>query len=177
MRILNINTVVEEVEYINKVLRGKKRGFKKIALEDYGISDLELLDQLKSLGYTKIKNVISRTVDITNNNIDVIYPSRLDTEPITEDKVIEEEVTTEDKTALMNIDTDKLNLLLNNLDSILKLIPRGNNSIYRNNNNVPKTIRVDDGLYQEIKFRAERDGVTATELFNRAVEEYLNKYN
>ena len=173
MRILNNNTAAEEVEYINKVLRQKKRGFKRIALEDYGINDLELLDRLNSLGYTKVKNVISRTVDITNSNIDVIYPHRLDTEPIIEDN---KEGATEE-TALSNVNTDKLNILLDNLESLLKLIPKHNNTLWRSNDNRNISIRLDSGLYAEIKHRAERDGVTATELFNRAVEEYLNKYN
>ena len=35
MREVRNENVIEEIEYINKVLRQKKRGFKKLAFEDF----------------------------------------------------------------------------------------------------------------------------------------------
>lgn len=171
MRLINNNNVELEVAYINKVLKSKKRGFKRIAEEDYNIQDSELLELLKSLGYTKVKSIISRTLDITNSNVEVIEDVRQDIKPLEEVAEVKNE-----STALTNVDTNKLNLLLDNLDSILKLIPaKDNNTIYRSNDNRTISIRLDTGLYNEIKHRAERDNTTATELFNRAIEKYLNE--
>lgn len=166
MRVLNKNTISQEIEYINKVLRGKKRGFKKVALEDYNKADTELLEELKALGYVKVKNQIIRTDDITKSNIEVIEPSRYVENTVTDHR---------DKT-LSNVDTNKLNILLDNLEELLKLVPKYNSCIYRSNNNKVISIRVDEGLYNELKHRALRDNTTATELFNKALEEYLGKY-
>lgn len=56
MRLLNKDNILEQVEYINKILRGKKKGFNRIATEDFNITSEELLNQLKSFGYIKFKN-------------------------------------------------------------------------------------------------------------------------
>lgn len=168
MRILDKNTVQLEIEYIMKTLRGKKRGFKRIALEDYNKTDKELLEDLNELGYTKIKNEIVRTVDITNSNIEVIEPDRQVIEPVKE--VLN--LTTVETKVLSNFNQEKLNLLLDNLDSLLRLIPK-ENSIYRSNDNRVVSIRLDSGLYNEAKHRAENSNITVTELFNRALESYL----
>lgn len=177
VRSLNVDTVIEEVEYINKVLRGKKRGFKKIALEDYNKTDLELLEEFKALGYVKIKSQLIRELDITNDNIEVINSVRQDVEPIKEDKDIVAGAIAEEGRALTNIDTEKLNLLLNNLDQLLKLVPKNNNCIYRNNVIEVRSLRVDTGLYEELKHRAESKNKTISELLNIALEQYFNNNN
>ena len=77
------------------------------------------------------------------------------------------------------IDTDKLNLLLDNLDSILKLIPKGNitsNTSLRTGKNDVKSFRVDTGLYKAIKERATRDNINIADIINKALEDYLNNY-
>lgn len=168
MRILDRATVYTEIEYINKVLRSKKRGFRRIALEDYNKTDKELIEALNELGYTKIKNEIVRTVDITNSNIEVIEPHRQVIEPVEE--VLN--VAPVETKAIANINEEKLNLLLDNLDNLLKLIPK-ENSIYRSNDNRVVSIRLDSGLYNEAKYRADICNITVTELFNKALENYL----
>ena len=159
MREVRNENVIEEIEYINKVLRQKKRGFKKLAFEDYCLDDKDLLKILEHHGYTKIKNKFVRTVDITNSNIEVIEPNR---------QVIE-------TTELSNIDTTKLNLLLDNLDHLLKLIPK-EKCIYRNNIIGVRTLRLDTGLYEELKHRSELKNETISELLNIAIENYLNDF-
>ena len=172
MRELNRDTVCLEIEYINKVLKGKKRGFKRIALEDYNKTDKELLEELEVLGYIKIKvqsyYQFVRAIDITNSNIEVIEPGRQEAEPVNE--VLE--VATVETKAITNFNEEKLNLLLDNLDHLLKLIPK-ENSVFRSNDNRVVSIRLDSGLYNEAKHRAESSNITVTELFNRALENYL----
>ena len=177
MRVLNNSTLLEELEYINKVLRSKKRGFKKIALEDYGVDDLELLEQLNVLGYVKVKNKVVRELNITNSNIEIIEPSRQVIEPIIKKNSKSIPSIKEDDNALAKIDNDKLKLLLDNLDHLLKLIPKHKNVIYRSNNNSNISLRLDSGLYKELKVRAERNNKTISEMLNLVLEQYLENNN
>ncbi len=177
MRVLNNSTLLEEIEYINKVLRSKKRGFKKIALEDYGVDDLELLEQLYVLGYVKVKNKVVRELNITNSNIEIIEPSRQVIEPIIKKNSKSIPSIKEDDNALAKIDNDKLKLLLDNLDHLLKLIPKHKNVIYRSNNNSNISLRLDSGLYKELKVRAERNNKTISEMLNLVLEQYLENNN
>lgn len=73
-----------------------------------------------------------------------------------------------------NVNMEKLNILLNNLDSILNLIPKHKNCIYRSGENKPVTLRIDSGLYEELKSRAEISNNTISELLNMALEKYYN---
>lgn len=64
MRVLNNDNLVTEVEYINKVLKSKKRGLNKIAAEDYNSTDKDLLNELKALGYIRVKNQFTLENDV-----------------------------------------------------------------------------------------------------------------
>ena len=72
-------------------------------------------------------------------------------------------------------DNPKLELLLENIDSLLKLIPK-ENSIYKSNIITIKTLRVDEGLYEELRKRAELNNNTISELLNNAIENYLDTF-
>ena len=182
MRIINSDNLLQEIEYINSHLRKKKRGFRKIALEDYGREDQDITEQLKGFGYTKIKNQFVAE----ECNIEVIYPTRqidiTEVESVTgySENDITEHITSEENSnmsldILNRVDMQKFTKLLNNIDDILELIPKrdGNSVIYRSGKNEVRSIRIDTGLYEELKNRAAEQGVTATELFNKALEEYL----
>lgn len=177
MRVINSDNFIVEIEYINKHLRQKKRGFKKIALEDYGREDQDITEQLKGFGYTKIKNQFVAE----ECNIEVIYPMRqidiTEVEDVTQHFNVEPE---ENKSIdiFNKVDIEKFTKLINNIDDILSLIPDRNNSdvIFRSGKSEVKSIRIDTGLYAEIKNRAAVQGVTATELFNNALEDFLKKY-
>ena len=67
--------------------------------------------------------------------------------------------------------------ILNNLDQLLKLVPKNNNCIYRNNVIEVRSLRVDTGLYEELKHRAESKNKTISELLNIALEQYFNNNN
>lgn len=172
MRIINNDNLVAEIDYINKHLRQKKRGFKKIALEDYSKLDHELLQDLMEFGYTKVKNQFVSD----ECNIEVIYPCRpieiTEIDSITH--ISEEEVKGGALEVLRDVDINKVIKLINNIDDILELIPEKREGvIYKNGKNEVRSIRVDTGLYEELKARAMEQGVTATELFNKALEEFL----
>lgn len=178
MRTINKDNLIEEVEYINKHLRQKKRGLKKIALEDYNKTDQEIIAELKEFGYTKVKNQFMSE----KCNIEVIYPMRqtgiTDGDGVTHirEEVIKEEAKGGALEVLNDVDMNKFVKLLNNIDDILELIPQKREGlIYKNGKNEVRSIRVDIGLYEELKARAKEQGTTATELFNKALEGFLNK--
>lgn len=109
--------------------------------------------------------------DITNSNTVVI------------EQVSNEEIPNEvkpnnksEEKSLANIDLDmeKLNVLLNNLDNLLNLIPKHNNCIFRSGENKPVTLRIDAGLYEELKQRAALKNKTISELLNSALEQYFS---
>lgn len=178
MRVINSDNFIVEIEYINKHLRQKKRGFKKIALEDYNKTDQELIAELKGFGYTKVKNQFVAE----ECNIEVIYPVRqidiTDVESVTHitEEVIKEAPKGGVLEVLNDVDINKFAKLINNIDDILELIPKKREGIiYKSGKNEVKSIRIDTGLYEEIKSRASEQGTTATDLFNKALEEYLKK--
>lgn len=81
---------------------------------------------------------------------------------------------------IKNIDYDKLNLLLDNLDKILKLIPNqdttSNITKIKSGINDVISLRCDTGLYKAIKARAKRDDVNIADIINKALIDYLNNY-
>lgn len=176
MRTINKDNLIEEVEYINKHLRQKKRGFKKIALDDYNKIDQDLIAELKEFGYTKIKNQFMSE----ECNIEAIYPMRqidiTEVESVTHipEEVIKEVPKGGALEVLNDVDINKFVKLLNNIDDILELIPtKRDGVIYKSGKSEVRSIRVDIGLYEEIKSRAREQGTTATEMFNKALEEFL----
>lgn len=81
---------------------------------------------------------------------------------------------------IKNIDYDKLNLLLDNLDKILKLIPNqdttSNITKIKSGINDVISLRCDTGLYKAIKARAKRDDINIADIVNKALIDYLNNY-
>lgn len=78
-----------------------------------------------------------------------------------------------------DVDIDKLNLLLSNLDKILKLIPTditSNITELRSGINNVCSFRIDTGLYKAVKERASRDNINIADIINKALEDYLNNY-
>lgn len=77
------------------------------------------------------------------------------------------------------IDIDKLNLLLNNIDDILKLISNKDitsNITIENKETTVKTLRVNTELYNKIRDKAIKEKKTIGSILNKALLDYLNKY-
>ena len=78
-----------------------------------------------------------------------------------------------------NIDMDKLNLLLDNIDSILELVKYKNttSSITLNSKETKVTsLRINAELYDKVKERATRDQQSISDIVNRALIDYLKNY-
>lgn len=158
------DNIDEIVEFINKEL-ATGRAMSKIELEEFGANERVIHKRLGRLGYKKIDNQYRLEEDITHNITVTDKPKQVKKES--------------NITSNTNLDMDKLNLLLENLDKILKLIPTDitrNITSKRSGNNEVRSLRIDTGLYEAIKDRASRDNINISAIVNKALEDYLNNY-
>lgn len=80
---------------------------------------------------------------------------------------------------LNDVEKDKLNLLLNNIDSLLELVNKKHNTsnITINSDKTRVTsLRINEEVYDMIKDRATRDNTSISDIVNRALLDYLNNY-
>lgn len=177
MRLLNKDNIIEQVEYINKILRGKKKGFTRIATEDFNITSEELLNQLKSFGYSKVKNQFvlqdegqSVGQDVGHNQTEVIVLPKKDN--------------------AVPLEKENYKKLMSNFDILMEMIEK-----YKKNNEIPKSdivvqlpyesdknyktsIRIHKEVFEEFKlFCSKHKEFSQKELISMALVEYMNKYN
>lgn len=177
----NIDNIDNIVNYINAEL-SNNRAMVNIEREEFQVNERVIHKRLVRLGYKKIDNQYRLQEEITSN----ITPSKTSYKAIQEVKevsnnIITKEENTKNVEVIQGIrDIDKLNLLLDNIDSLLKLIPKSNItsniSNLRTGINDVKSFRVDTGLYKAIKERATRDNINIADILNKALEDYLNNY-
>lgn len=79
-----------------------------------------------------------------------------------------------------NIDIEKLRLLVENIDNLLRLIPNTTSSITSISINTEKTkltsLRINEDIYNLIKERAVRDKCSISDIVNKSLMDYLNNY-
>ena len=176
----NINNIENIVNYINQEL-SNNRTMVSIEQEVFGVNERVIRKRLKRLGYKKINNQYRLQEEITSK----ITPSKQhnkDTEEVKKESndIVQINDNKGDIEGIQGVkDIDKLNLLLQNLDKILKLIPTNitsNITGIRSGVNDVKSFRVDSGIYKAIKERATRDNINIADIVNKALEDYLNNY-
>ena len=161
----DINNIEEVVIYLNSEL-SKGRTQKDIEINDFKVNERVIAKRLISRGYKKIDNQYymedSITSNITNNTKKINKVNK-------QSNII----------CNSDLDMDKLNLLLANIDKILKLIPTdttSNITHLKSGSNEVRSLRIDTGLYEAIKDRASRDKVNISAIVNKALEDYINNY-
>lgn len=162
---------MELLELLNIVNIGLEEGKSVTAIgKELGLNESTIRKRLTKNGYKREGNKFVLNTDITSNITEV------------KEEVIEVVEIKEDpkEIAINDVDINKLNLLLNNLDKILKLIPNtditSNITNLRSGDNRTISLRADSGLYAAIKERALRDNVNIADIINKALEDYLNNY-
>lgn len=79
-----------------------------------------------------------------------------------------------------NIDIEKLRLLVENIDNLLRLIPNTTSSITSISINTEKTkvtsLRINEDIYNLIKERAVRDKCSISDIVDKSLMDYLNNY-
>ncbi|MBQ8999829.1 MAG: hypothetical protein IJ086_14230 [Clostridium sp.] len=159
------NNIGEIVEFINRELK-TGRPMNKIELEEFGANERVIHKRLLRIGYKKIDNQYRLEDGITSN---ITNKSKAITKVKSESNI----------TCNSDLDIDKLNLLLANIDKILKLIPTdttSNITHLKSGSNEVRSLRIDTGLYEAIKNRASRDNINISAIVNKALEDYLNNY-
>lgn len=151
--------ILELLELVNTKLA---TGASLVAIaKEIGVNESTIRKKLNKNGYKREGNKFVPNKCITSN--------------ITVSKVKEENIR-----EVQKIDYNKLNLLLENLDTLLKLIPNhdatSNITDIKSGINDVISLRCDTGLYKAIKARAKRDDVNIADIVNKALIDYLNNY-
>ncbi|MDR3598496.1 hypothetical protein [Clostridium sp.] len=157
------------VQYINLELSKDKSISVNRLCDRIGIKKSTLKSRMTRANYSYNVELRQYLKDSTTSN---------NTEILQEIAVAKDD-TTSNITELDNVEIDKLKLLLNNLDSLLKLVEVKNNtsSITINSNKTRVTsLRINEELYDLIKNRSIRDDISISDIVNRALMDYLNNY-
>lgn len=173
---MNFNNISIEkfVQYINMELQKDKTISVNKLCDKIGIKKSTLKSRMTRANYSY--NIESR--QYTN---DSTTSSRIQAQQevaVTKDNTTE--VNTENKVILLDqFEVEKLNLLISNLDALLKLVEKNDttSSITINSNKTRVTsLRINEEVYDLIKDRAARDNISISDIVNRALMDYLNNY-
>jgi hypothetical protein len=157
------------VQYINLELSKDKNISVNKLCDRIGIKKSTLKSRMTRADYSYNIDLRQYAKDNTTNNT---------TEVLQEVAVAKDDVTS-NTTELNNIDIDKLNLLLNNLDSLLNLVNKKHNtsSITIDSKETRVTsLRINQQLYDMIKDRAVKENTSISDIVNRSLIDYLNNY-
>ena len=166
---LNNISIERLVQYINLELQKDKNISVNKLCDKIGIKKSTLKSRMTRADYSynvELRRYIKDNT--TSNNIEVL-----------QEVAATKEDTTSNTTGLNNIDVEKLNLLLNNLDGLLKLVEvKSNTSNITINSDKTRvtSLRINEELYDMIKDRAARDNTSISDIVNRALMDYLNNY-
>lgn len=172
----NINNmnIKQFVIFINKELKKDKTLSVNKLCDKLGIKKSTLKSKMSRGGYSynvDIRQYIE-SASTTDNTIEVV-------QNLKEEIAVTKKDNTSSITMLSNIDINKLNLLLNNLDNLLKLIEKKNNTssiTIESNETRVTSLRINTELYEMIKGRAVRNNTSISDIVNRALLDYLNNY-
>lgn len=189
MRLLNKDNILEQVEYINKILRGKKRGFTRIATEDFNMTSEELLNQLKLFGYSKSKNQFV----LQDEGQSVLQVNIVDEgQGVGQDVVHNESevIVLPKKDNALPLEKGNYKKLMSNFDVLMEMIEKykKTNEVpvsdivvqlpYESDKNYKTSIRIHKEVFEEFKlFCSKHKEFSQKELISMALLEYMNKYN
>jgi len=167
---LNNISIEKLVQYINIELSKDKNISVNRLCDKIGIKKSTLKSRMTRADYSYNIELRQYIKDTIKSNV---------TEVLQEVAVAKED-TTSNITGLNNFDAEKLNLLLNNLDGLLKLVEVKNNThnitSIRSGDNRTTSLRIDTGLFEKARQKAKDNDMTVGEILNRALEDYLNNY-
>lgn len=192
MRSINRENVIEEVQYINKILRGKKKGFKRISEEDYNLSDSKIISILNDLGYIKYKNQFveqdMEQVSKRRKGQDVGHTvvQTLESSKSQDNKVIVVQgdgnvIQGQNKLNLLEL-MDNHNILMEMIEiykktkvvhgcGIVVQLPSEDDKLYKT------SIRINKVVYEEFKkFCEDHREFSQKELISMALVEYMERY-
>ncbi|MDU8990784.1 MAG: hypothetical protein E7H54_16645 [Clostridium perfringens] len=167
MELLKLD-IEELVNIINRALEEDKELSVNKWCDKVGVNKSTLKSKLSRGKYIYNSKLRSYSKKDITSNITSVEPV------IKQDK---EEVN--NSIAIDKVDIEKLNLLLNNLDDILKMVSNKDitsNITIENKETTVKTLRVNTELYNKIRDKAAKENKTIGSILNKALLDYLNKY-
>lgn len=179
---VNINNmdIKQFVIFINKELKKDKSISVNKLCDKLGIKKSTLKSKMSRGNYSY--NADLREYELVNNNHNTsnIISER---EDIKQDQEQKKEVAKVYNTGsiipLENVDIDKLNLLLNNIDSLLELVNKKDNTsniTIESKETRVTSLRINEEVYKLIKDRAIKENTSISDIVNRALIDYLNNY-
>lgn len=188
MRLLNKDNILEQVEYINKILRGKKKGFTRIATEDFNITSEELLNQLKSFGYSKVKNqFVLQDEGESVLQVNIVDEGQSVGQDVVHNKT--DVIVLPKKDNVVPLEKENYQKLMSNFDILMEMIDKykKSNEIpmsdivvqlpYESDKNYKTSIRIHKEVFEEFKlFCSKHKEFSQKELISMALVEYMDKY-
>lgn len=168
---ININNInVEDlVKYLNEDLKKDKtlsvnkwcdlKGIKRSTFKSKMRKHQYKFD-VKNRVYIKSSITSSITSNITINNKDI-------------------EPRNKELNLIDSVDIDKLKLLINNIDSLLKLVEKNSitsNITIDNTETSVKSLRINNEIYEKVKKKAADNNISISSIVNKALLDYLNNY-
>lgn len=188
MRLLNKDNIIEQVEYINKILRGKKKGFTRIATEDFNIASEELLNQLKSFGYSKVKNqFVLQDVGLGVGQVNIMEEGQSVRQDVVHSKT--DVIVLPKKDNVVPVEKENYKKLMSNFDILMEMIEK-----YKKSNEIPlsdivvqlpyeedktykTSIRIHKEVFEDFKlFCSKHKEFSQKDLISMALVEYMEKY-
>ena len=160
---INNLSVDQLVKYVNSELE-KGRTMKDIEVEDFMVNPRVITKRLGRKVYKKVDNKYNKVDNTTSNT--------------TLKQRVKEDVNTPPGT-LKNIDLDKLNLLLENLEPLLNLVKQRDNTsstTIQSKETRVTSLRINKEVYDLVKDRASKDDISISDIVNRALMDYLKNY-
>lgn len=169
---MDLNVSIEKlVKYINLELQKDKDISVNRLCDRIGIKKSTLKSRMTRSNYRYSHELRQYIKDDTTSNITVA--------PV-EEVAISKEDTTSNTTLPENIDFNKLNLLLNNIDKILKLVDAKegttSNITIENTETVVTSLRINKEIYGLVKERSSKSNTSISTIVNKALLDYLNNY-
>lgn len=161
------------LEYVNSELR-KGSNLTQIA-KRLGKNESTIRKRLNKLGYRRVGNEFvlkpNNTCSTTNSKEEKIGSISRNTTCSNTTQITKVE---------SDVDMEKLKLLLDNVDRLLRLIPNTTCSTTRVSINKERTkvtsLRINEEIYRLVRERSIRDNINIADIVNRALEDYLNNY-
>lgn len=149
----------------------------------YGINKIASSLKIKKNIVKKIidKNESVKIKEISKEHIDTEEKTELEKEIVVTNIDVNNNKKENNTSSITNeINKEKLNVLLDNLDKLLKLIQEesSNSDIKLNSDKTTVTsLRINEELYDHVKKYAERKKIKISEILNKALLDYLNNYD
>ena len=188
MRLLNKDNILEQVEYINKILRGKKKGFNRIAMEDFNKTPQELMGELNSFGYIRVKNqFVLQGVGLGVGQVNIMEEGQSVRQDVVHSKT--DVIVLPKKDNVVPVEKENYKKLMSNFDILMEMIEK-----YKKSNEIPlsdivvhlpyeedktykTSIRIHKEVFEDFKlFCSKHKEFSQKDLISMALVEYMEKY-